>query len=158
MNRKHRKNLLKLADYLEALPEGYEGFRMAFFNLSPAGGVRALDRRTYECGSVACAVGHGPAAGIRTRGDRNWDAYAERAFGVLPSYTLCGYDATNPQYQAFRYMFGGDWDQYDYTAKGAAARIRRYVDAGGVVPPDWRRERYIARRDGVTHRYPREAW
>lgn len=129
MNKKHRDNLLKLAAYLEALPEDYGQFDMGYFNAEVDDYNDTIDLplsdRKYDCGTVACAVGHGPAAGIRAYGDFNWGQYARRVFG-----TEVGDDN-------FNYMFGACWERFDNTAKGAAARIRTYVEAGGEVPVGW---------------------
>jgi hypothetical protein len=76
-----------------------------------------------SCGTVACAVGHGPAAGIRVYGDTDWSDYADRVFGEMPE-------------NDFTYMFGSSWSYSDNTPKGAAARIRTYV-ALGRTPDGW---------------------
>ena len=130
MKATHKANLLKLADYLATLPDDYEQFDMSEYMMARDGD----DRRYWEiidlaerskpvCGTVACAVGHGPAAGIRTYGDANWSDYADRVFGPLPE-------------SGFDYMFGSGWSMHDNTPKGAAARIRTYV-ALGHEPEGW---------------------
>ena len=127
MKAKHRDNLLKLADYLETLPDDYEQFDMSEYMAARDGTyweTLGIDERSKPaCGTVACAVGHGPSAGIRTYGDANWSDYADRVFGVLPD-------------SGFDYMFASGWSMRDNTPKGAAARIRTYV-ALGHSPDDW---------------------
>lgn len=142
-----RHNLLKLANYLEALPEDYVHFDMRQFaehrgdcDLPMEDDVMAAKRPKAfltNCGTVACAAGHGPAAGVRVQpGEFNylsqyegatpygveWGTYTKRAFGAAPF---------SPQ---FTFMFSGEWkargDNHHY---GAAARIR-YLLAKG--PPD----------------------
>jgi hypothetical protein len=133
------ENLLTLASYLDTLPDDYERFCMSYF-------LNTLDPEEVEepallekmhnyqlhnggvpCGTVACAVGHGPAAGLlMTEDEANdltgvWVHYAERVFGM---------DRFNRE---FYFLFGANWTDYDNTPKGAAARIR-YVVAGGEVP------------------------
>lgn len=126
---KHKANLLKLADYLATLPDDYEQFDMSEYMVMTDGDGDYLERfRPDErskpvCGTVACAVGHGPAAGICLYGDLDWTDYAERVFGKM-----CCDD--------FQYMFGSEWSNYDNTPKGAASRICAYV-ALGHAPEGW---------------------
>jgi hypothetical protein len=130
MKKKHKDNLLKLATYLETLPDDYEQFDMRDYMMEPDGddrrcwqAVDITERSKPVCGTVACAVGHGPAAGIRVYGDDCWQSYADRVFGFLPDH-------------GFDYMFSSGWSIDDNTPKGAAARIRTYV-ALGHAPDDW---------------------
>jgi hypothetical protein len=127
MIKKHKDNLLKLAAYLETLPDDYEQFDMSEYMMARVGGyyetLRIDERSKPVCGTVACAVGHGPAAGIRVYGDECWGSYADRVFGFLPD-------------DGFDYMFASGWSVDDNTPKGAAARIRTYVTLGHS-PDDW---------------------
>lgn len=127
MIKKHKDNLLKLADYLATLPDDYEQFHMYAYMATSTGGyweTFALEERSKPvCGTVACAVGHGPAAGIRLYGDDCWESYADRVFGEMDN-------------DDFQYMFGSSWSDYDNTPKGASARIRTFV-ALGKAPQDW---------------------
>lgn len=126
----NRKNLAKLATYLESLPDDYEAFDMSSFfdstdheaEISYAlhnGGV-------HNCGTSACAVGHGPAAGFLLNPDEigwfgpRWSEYSARVF-------------TYPHTPEWDWMFSGAWCEVDNTIKGAAARIR-YLLAGNLVP------------------------
>jgi len=114
MNKFHRDNLEKLATYLESLPEDYDQFRMTFFFMRPGDmdgkPQDAMHALKHECGTTACAVGHGPSAGIPVRRDDNWTAYCRRVFGVT---ILDSGDGS--------YMFGGGWPN---CPKQAAKRIR----------------------------------
>jgi hypothetical protein len=130
MKKKHKDNLLKLAAYLETLPDDYEQFDMHEYmmvrNVNHRGHheILSIDERSKPvCGTVACAVGHGPAAGIRVYGDECWGSYADRVFGFLPD-------------DGFDYMFASGWSVDDNTPKGAAARIRTYVTLGHA-PSGW---------------------
>jgi hypothetical protein len=127
MKKKHRDNLLKLADYLEKLPDDYEQFHMySYMAERYRAGWTTFDlneRSKPACGTVACAVGHGPAAGIRIYGDWDWESYADRVFGELSG-------------DDFTYMFGSSWADTDNTPKGAAARIRTFVELG-KAPKGW---------------------
>ena len=129
MKKKHRENLLKLAAYLETLPDDYEQFDMGEYMSERDGDwmdPRSPDEQSKPvCGTVACAVGHGPAAGIRIYGDHSWEDYSDRVFGEFED-----------DYFGWDYMFGASWAYSDNTPKGAAARIRTYV-ALGHSPDDW---------------------
>jgi len=129
-------NLKKLASYLDTLPDDYNRFEMAgflsydgtTFGLSYDATTRYLlcELPLNECGSIACAVGHGPNAGICMTPE---EAYHES----FSSYTRrCFIDTGTRE---FLWMFGGSWSDADNTAKGAAARIRYYLDRG--VPGDF---------------------
>jgi hypothetical protein len=129
-----RENLKKLADYLSALPLDYEHFNMISF----MEGVHTSVEREYAlhnggvgaCGAVACAVGHGPTAGILFT-----EEFISEGGGVMwPEYTYANFivgrrfspEAAN----AFSWMFGGRWAPYDNTPHGAAARIYYYLRNG----------------------------
>jgi hypothetical protein len=127
MKKKHRDNLLKLASYLETLPDDYEQFDMGEYMSERDGDCMEPlgpdEQSKPSCGTVACAVGHGPAAGIRVYGDHSWEEYADRVFGYMSG-------------GSFEYMFGASWSCTDNTPKGAAARIRTYL-ALGHSPSGW---------------------
>ena len=127
-----RANLTTLASQLEALPADYAQFEMACFldfeddektrnYLLNNGGVSS-------CGTSACAVGHGPSAGLFFLPDEimvnfgeiqpNWMTYTRRVFGI------------HRYSDEFSFLFGGAWADYDNTVHGAAARIRYYLDNG----------------------------
>jgi hypothetical protein len=126
-----RANLDKLATYLEGLPKRYKHFGMGVWITGADG--KAIVRYALEnggvssCGAVACAVGHGPAAGILVPGSMvtldcygpsvDWWNYAEQAFGVCHDW-----------------CFESDWDTIDNHHYGAAARIRYLLDKG--EPPE----------------------
>ena len=135
-----RANLLKLADYLYALPDNYEKFHMGTFatqeskdelfgllELDPSNVLEGL----HNCGTTACAIGHGPACGIKPEPlDLTWGRYADRAFGA---------DLNS---RVFNFCFAGAWEEYDNTPKGAAQRIYYLLDNGiaGLTEP-------LAKRD-----------
>jgi hypothetical protein len=129
MKKKHKDNLLKLAAYLETLPDDYEQFDMTGYMMARDGhywdSLEIEERSKPVCGTVACAVGHGPAAGIRLYGDHSWEDYSDRVFGEFEDTPSC-----------WDYMFSSIWSEIDNTPKGAAARIRKYV-ALGHAPEGW---------------------
>lgn len=121
-SREQRDNLTKLADFLESIPAEPQashpvGFSMRTF-VAYTDGEREWfpERADYtRCGTVACAAGHGPAAGIPALPDESWDSYIRRAFGAgLIS-------KANP---SSLFLFSAGWQDVDDTPQGAALRIR----------------------------------
>lgn len=121
----NRDNLSRLADYLESLPPDYEQFLMSVYNLSTPG-----------CGTVACAAGHGPLAGIPVplscrdeglpTGDVDWMCYAREGF--LPGIPSLEYE------HVWMFVFGPEWTGIDNSPQGAAARIRHLLEHGTAPP------------------------
>jgi len=109
-----RANLATLAAYLRTLPADYPDFAMDQF-VRGVGGYADSRARRAECGTAACAAGHGPIAGIEPLQDETWYTYTVRAFG-RSSFTWC---------------FDEDWAQVDNSAHGAAARIE-FMLAHGI--------------------------
>jgi hypothetical protein len=124
-------NLLKLAEYLEALPADYRHFDMELFIKSgtefrPTYPAKA-EETIKHCGTAACAIGHGPSAGIlppSIPAMNNWGVYCEEAFGM------------NFMDNEGQWCFGSNWCEHDNTPAGAAARIR-YLLAGKPIPLDY---------------------
>ncbi len=120
----NRKNLLKLVIYLEALPVATKKFDMSSYIRRPSSWTIPkpieVPELYAECGTVACAAGHGPMAGIKPKSGERWIEYVDRVFALKNS--------------EFHWCFTGDWDGVDNTPHGAAARIRWMLDKG--VPED----------------------
>lgn len=135
-----RANLDKLATYLENLPEDYEHFEMSdYMDNSRISIERLTDYARHNggvaaCGTVACAIGHGPAAGILFE-DEDFGKTYFPGVGTLDNapdwskYSLRFVDRQGED-MAFNWMFAGRWHTYDNTHRGAAARIRYYLDHG----------------------------
>lgn len=146
------KNLAELATYLESLPKDYTHFDMGTYFSHPKDDYGEISRYAeengglHECGTVACALGHGPAAGIlfpkrpsklheespfwglfcSENGaffEPSWENYSRRFF-ICP--ILYG-----PEWE---WCFGGFWKNQDEAPAGAAARIRYILD--GKKPPE----------------------
>ena len=100
------QNLRRLAAYLIALPEDYEEFDMKWWTDD----FGRLPQETM-CGTVACAGGHGPRAGIPSFPGEDWAEYICRAF--VPN---------NPG-RFVDYIFGASWSEIDNTPQGAGKRI-----------------------------------
>lgn len=137
----HRRNLRKLADHLASLPEDYIYFHIDTYwsSVVPRGqgygelnGLSVVEEHPIdvldnvsECGAVACAIGHGPIAGIPLNpDDLSWRAYAARVFGThetgsrAGSYMFgCYGNSNNPQDAAerIRKVLDGTWEAAYYT-------------------------------------------
>lgn len=107
----NRENLKKLADHLWGLPESYKGFGMTKYHSSAK-----VASGKHRCGSVACAVGHGPQAGIAPLWGEIWHHYAARVFTEDARERL--------------WCFSGVWDSCDDTPRGAAQRIYYMLEKG----------------------------
>jgi hypothetical protein len=104
-NEQQQKNLRTLAEYLLSR-DLKMGFHMGtFYEPYP---------EAY-CGTIGCAVGHGPYAGIPKDEEEEWGDYADRAFGSVEA-------------KIFRHLFSGNWKYYDNTPEGAAKRILNFLD------------------------------
>lgn len=129
MTEQQRDNLRKLANYLMDLPaERADQFDMQCFASRLDGeGVfpHALPlSEPPPCGTVCCAAGHGPAAGIATKHAKStWSEYIHDAFGVQWESAEC------------KWCFSGGWYVFDNTHHGAAKRILWMLDKG--VPDNW---------------------
>ena len=128
-----RANLEKLATYLEELPSGYEHFDMMGYFASkeyPGAKVVGQQRPPSKCGAVACAIGHGPSAGIEPRGEELlsngeviWSSYGRRNF-------------IRDDVVAWGWLFASHWESSQPTHRDAAARIRYFLD-NGEPPEGW---------------------
>lgn len=138
VSRTQRANLRKLATFLAALPADYSHFSMTWFFESADSSseddmpAHISPKQYNACGTVACAVGHGPAAGVRPYRDLSWWDYAHRAFGAQVNSYL------------WYWLFDGGWSAVDMdnTPQGAARRIF-YALANGVPSGD--SHRHISR-------------
>jgi len=130
----HASNLDKLATYLEALPENYAHFNMGvyltvrYYSAVAAEWVYAQNPQAliHECGTVACALGHGPAAGV--------PALATSHLGI-EWYDYAILQFVDEESDQFDWLFSGSWGDIDNTPHGAAKRIR-YLLADKEIPTD----------------------
>jgi hypothetical protein len=139
VSKTQERNLRKLAKYLESLPEDYGHFHMQIYaehkgecnGIGDPESAAALEPQKFfeNCGTIACAAGHGPAAGIPFAksdfyryqdGDKipSWPRYVRRAF-------------TDEESDVWHFLFASIWASYDNHHWSAAARIRYYL-ANGV--------------------------
>ena len=121
-------NLATLATYLEAHVPPPEFGMQAFMKVTNDHNnlydfVPDNTEAYHQCGTSACAVGHGPLALPDSLIDETetWNNYSKRVFG-------CNAWSSGASADRFYWMFGGDWSDIDDTPTGAAARIRYFLD------------------------------
>ena len=106
------KNFTKLAKYLRSLPDDYDRFDMSAFDYVSSDldveEDNPVDEGEVSHGSVACAFGHGPAAGV-TATHHDWMGYY--------------FDKFSDDHNAYSWCFHNDWVEIDNTHQGAALRI-----------------------------------
>lgn len=142
-----RDNLLVLANFLErAVPppnfdmSDFLNFQESEFNEGDYDSedyipnidkpsVVAIPEIYNYCGTTACAVGHGPLAGIPPTKNETWSEYSIRNFGAGWNT-----DEENKQH-LFEWCFSGGWNYKDNTPYGAAARIKWFLELG--IPDDY---------------------
>jgi hypothetical protein len=123
------ENLRKLAEYLLALPEDYKHFDMGVFMYDNAHCIdvplSCAHLKLDDCGTVGCALGHGPVAGIYDPTDDDelsWEGYCGKYFMLWDS-------------PAAEWCFGVAWEDVDNTPHGAAKRILYMLNHG--VPENY---------------------
>jgi len=120
----NKENLLKLADYLLSLPVDYSHFHMNYFCSSDESfDCDEAAHAITNCGTVGCALGHGPAAGIAPS-TLGWHRYCDKEFGIGTAST------------EWDWCFGYKWVRHDNTPQGAGKRIKYFLDFG--VPEGYR--------------------
>jgi hypothetical protein len=119
---KKTDNLLTLAYYLLNLPKDYKEFNMKVlcrprdeFYPRTCEPIEAVEN--MKCGAVACALGHGPLAGIKPKRGEDWREYSGRCFCPRASHE-------------WEWCFGQGWQGVDSTPKGAAQRILYLLEKG----------------------------
>lgn len=118
------ENLLKLATYLLS-----GELKAEFDMISFTDSVLPIEQANFktECGTVGCAAGHGPYAGIPKHSTETWMEYIYRVF-----------DIANGAYNynsRWVWLFSGTWRYTDNTPQGAAKRILYLIRHG--LPDDW---------------------
>lgn len=138
-----KQNLLKLAEYL--LGDLKAKFDMGTFSQIDerldASTVERFRINETDCGSVGCAIGHGPYAGI-PKGKESWRQYYNRSFRI--------YDhGFNTEYF---WLFDARWVDVDNSSEGAAKRILWFL-VEGDAPSDELSTSTYQRRDIYPKRY-----
>lgn len=112
-------NLRVLANHLLSLPAEYPDFAMSMFTNNERGSGSSY-AHLAECGTAACAVGHGPLCGFEPLELETWAEYSTRLF--IPS----------SWHEAWEWCFGAAWSVVDNTAHGAAYRILWLLDRKSI--------------------------
>lgn len=117
-----RANLKTLATYLTS------GNLLAEFDMSDY--TQEFETHTERieattCGTVGCAAGHGPYAGIPKSIFEDWGAYTARVFGLGISVGLDFTDALS-----HHFCFSAGWSHRDNTPDGAGRRILYALERG----------------------------
>lgn len=119
LSAQQRLNLAQLSDFLrtQAPPEQ---FRMQNFRQD-----NGTPDESYTCGTIACAVGWGPAAGIAPLKLETWRKYATRCFGASQFVVEVGSG------RLWNFLFSCDWRSADVnTPEQAARRIAYFLEHG----------------------------
>jgi hypothetical protein len=117
------KNLIKLRDYLRS------GELSAKFDMADVC-ENALFQYDTWCGSVGCAIGHGPYAGVKKLEEEDWFDYCRRVF--------INNIATNLHADSWEWLFSEEWKEVDNGPIGAAERIDILLTKG--LPSDWKEQ------------------
>lgn len=110
----NRENLEKLAAYLATGATRMQ-FDMSVYCVSDDDDVLPIK---HNCGTIGCAAGHGPSAGLKGKRGEDWGEYCERVFGISQNE------------DAWKWCFDCRWELADNTPEGAAARIRWMLEKG----------------------------
>lgn len=108
------RNIERLADYLDRLPENYPHFDMEDW-FHPADHLPYDNERQEilasqelinpRIGSCGCALGHSAAAGVDITNWHSWNSLAHEAYGVIGDefmYVFGGYQPSDPKAAAER--------------------------------------------------------
>lgn len=118
LSQEHEDNLRKLAAYLLAGELKVE-FNMRDF--TDRARKFLPQKEATECGSIGCAVGHGPFAGIPKTKEETWFEYSYPVFGLF-----------NDNY--WEWCFSDEWEEKDNSPAGAAKRMLFLLEKG--LPKD----------------------
>ncbi len=110
-------NLLKLANYLEDTANLKAKFSMDQYTDHQDDYDEDFK---IKCGSVGCAIGHGPYAGIIKHEDEDWYDYSRRVFTNATSQLK--------EDSIFTWVFHPKWKNTDNTSIGAAKRIKWFLE------------------------------
>jgi len=121
----------EMSSYMEVqdwakLPEGLDIVSLSQHGFHYKSTSWAIPEIYKHCGTSACAVGHGPLAGIPALPGETWVQYSIRVFG-------CGQGEGDNEWinsKDFDFMFGPSWSGLNNTAKGTARRIKYWLANG----------------------------
>lgn len=136
----NRSNFKKLADFLETLHEDQFNMRIFVGNMSLSEEDDYMRTGDHPCGTVACAAGWAPAAGILPETTTTyWSDYIRQVF-------LNGDPRGIAVHPVYDWVFADQWSRVDNTPKGAIARIRWMLAGNPIDLPKTQEtvERYMA--------------
>lgn len=118
------RNLLKLAAYLfdvENLKARFDMWKYCDHFLT--------QECSTNCGSVGCAIGHGPYAGVKKYGREDFAEYCQRVFKIDQS------DKSDEEKRVnWIFLFDSYWRNIDNSSEGAAKRILYFLDNNRCLP------------------------
>jgi hypothetical protein len=121
MRTNYRQNLIKLAKYLWNLNPKY--FDMSTYYNRPkmksylSRYISTVTLIDHRCGTVGCAVGHAPLAGVGHKENECWQDYAHRVFIGKGKYSSI----------VFSYLFDAEWYEVDNSPRNTAKRIVHFI-------------------------------
>lgn len=77
-----------------------------------------IESKKTNCGTVGCALGHGPYAGVPKKITESWVDYSANAFGI----SQISLD------NKWSFIFSSAWKGFDDTPEGAANRLQIVLD------------------------------
>lgn len=119
------ENIKILRDYLDGLPADYSDFDMETFADDEVRAVKATPKT--GCGTAACMVGHGPAAGVAMI-DSEWHEHGVGWFNYSERVFIGGTGCSS----LWAFAFGGDWPS---DLRQAVARLDLILSKS--VPAEW---------------------
>ena len=131
LTKQQKDNLAKLSKYLSKLPKKYNRFNMSTYMTKQTPNdnvylpINAKEQIT-KCGTIACALGHGPSAGIKPKDEMSWQEYSALF--------------TKENSPEEEWCFSPWWRYVDNTPHGAAERINYLLNKG--LPKDWKDQMY----------------
>lgn len=114
----NRENLLKLANFLLEFSEN--PLPNVTFNMNKFSSFSGYGEETV-CGTIGCAAGFGPYAGIPKNSNEDWYDYTTRVFL-----------SSDSGWNAWDWCFNADWARKDNTPQGAAKRILWMLNNNGI--------------------------
>jgi hypothetical protein len=123
MNAEQKAKLKILSDYL-ITGETAMRFDMANYCRYPDGDD--AEPTYHECGAVACALGHGPSAGVVPNYYDSWETYCKNSFGISSDFT-----------KEWDFLFDDEWEHTDNTPQGAGHRIKWFLENGVPTNDDY---------------------
>lgn len=129
------QNLFKLAAYLiSEVPNDFHMLQFRAYSSNPFMLTEFEYACLPECGTVGCAIGHGPSAGITPELCERWPLYCKRTlWDTNLAVQGTEYGLSSAWQRMWSWCFSSDWVDYDNSAEGAGLRIL-YLLRHGFIP------------------------